>query len=106
MIVTGDCVRTRLRRDRHAALSLSLSSPVRLPAAAQHAPAVSGTSGPTIEGPPELQDIMGGTDERPLPAHLPHPAQQELSIAAALPAGRQACLLWPNTGSTIALRRA
>lgn len=84
MILTGDSVRTRLRRDRHAALSLSLSSPVHLPAAAQRAPAVSGTSEPMIEGPPELQHIVGGTDQRPFPAHLLHPAQQELPEAAAL----------------------
>jgi hypothetical protein len=50
--------------------------------------------------------MMGGTDQRPFPAHLLQPTQQELPEAAALPAGRQACLIWPNTGSTIALRRA
>lgn len=36
------------------------------------------------QGGPELQDIVRGTDERPFSAHLPHPAQQELSMAAAL----------------------
>lgn len=36
------------------------------------------------QGGPEFQDIVGRTDERPFAAHLLHPAQQELSIAAAL----------------------
>ena len=33
---------------------------------------------------PEFQDIVCGTEEHPFAAHLPHPAQQELSIAEAL----------------------
>jgi len=35
-------------------------------------------------GGPELEHIVGGTDECPFSAHLLHSAQQELSIAAAL----------------------
>jgi hypothetical protein len=36
------------------------------------------------QGGPEFEHMVCGTDERPFAAHLPHPAQQELSIAAAL----------------------
>ncbi len=36
------------------------------------------------EDSPELEDIMGGIDERPFSAYLPHPPQQELPRATAL----------------------
>ncbi len=36
------------------------------------------------QGSPELAHIVRGTDERPFAAHLPHSAQQGLSIAATL----------------------
>ena len=36
------------------------------------------------EGRPELEHIVRGTDQCPFAAHLPHSAQQELSIATAL----------------------
>jgi hypothetical protein len=63
---------------------LSPSIPCRLPLPAQRPYPLGRTSVALAEGGPEFQDIVCGTDERPLAVHLPHSAQQELSIAAAL----------------------
>ena len=63
---------------------LSPSIPCRLPLPSQRPYPLGKTLVALAEGGPEFQDIVCGTDERPLAVHLPHSAQQELSIAAAL----------------------
>lgn len=63
---------------------LPLGVPLCPLASAQCPQALAGTSADPAQGRPEFQDIVRGTDERPFPAHLPHPAQQELPIATTL----------------------
>lgn len=74
-------------------LPLPLGFPLRLPATARHPQPLSGTpvcvprtgrSATMARGGPELEHIVGGTDQRPLPPDLPHPPQQELAKAASL----------------------
>ncbi|MDH4371685.1 MAG: hypothetical protein OEV99_17875, partial [Nitrospira sp.] len=56
-----------IRAPRARPLPLSRSSPGRPPAAAPRTQAVAWASGPTIDGPPEFEHIVRGTDERPFP---------------------------------------
>jgi hypothetical protein len=63
---------------------LSASIPCHLPPPAQCPHPLSRTSASPAQGAPEFQDIVCGTDERPFPSDLLHPAQQELPIAAPL----------------------
>lgn len=52
--------------------SLSPAIPRPLLDPAQRPEPVTGTA--VAQGGPEFQDIVGRTDERPFPTHLPHPA--------------------------------
>src|SRR3990172_12720255 len=61
---------------------LLFGSPLRLAAASQPAPPMPWAAAP--QGPPELQHIVGCTDERPFPPDLAHPAQQKLAEASPL----------------------
>ena len=58
--------------------------PLRLPASAQGPQPLAGTLASSTQAGPALEPIVGRTAERPFSARLPHPAQQELPIAAAL----------------------
>ena len=58
--------------------------PLRLPASAQGPQPLAGTLASPTQAGPALEPIVGRTAERPFSARLPHPAQQELPIAAAL----------------------
>src|SRR5574339_181450 len=84
MFLTVESVPVRLGIDRPRALWLSLPAPLRLATAAQCAQPLAGTPASAPPSGPEFQNIVGGTDQRPFPAHLPHPSQQELAEAAAL----------------------
>ena len=57
---------------------------------------LAGHPGPEAE---QLQQVVAGADEQPFPVHLRQTPQQELPEAPA-------CLIWPNTGSTVSIRRA
>ena len=84
MFLLTESVRVLLRLDRHGPRPLSLPFACRLPTAAQPPQSLARASAAMSQGGPELEHIVGGTDQRPFPAHRPHPPQQELSIAAAL----------------------
>ena len=84
MILKADSSFAPLLSKGRGALPLPLGSPLRLPAAIQRTQAVSWASRPRTARPPELQDVVGGTDQRPFPADLPQAAQQELPEPTAL----------------------
>ena len=81
---TAESGRVRLRIKGHGAFLLSLSSLVPHPATFQCPQRFAGASAPMPQGSPELQDIVGGTDQRPFPPHVPQAAQQKLPEAAAV----------------------
>src|ERR1700675_1173488 len=82
MILTAESHFDVLRAGMNWGDRLLLGSPLRLAAASQPAQPMPLASAP--QGPPELQHIVGRTDERPFPPDLAHPAQQKLAEASPL----------------------
>ena len=92
MFLLTESVLLRWRIARPGAPWLSLDSPLRLPAAAQRPQSLAEAS-PSQDG-PELEQIVGGTDQCPFPADIPQAAQQELPE----PAGRARPCRWRSGG--------
>jgi hypothetical protein len=84
MILAVERVFGEVRAGESCRSPLSLGSPRRLLAAPQRPQPLPRTSSSMPEGGPELEDIVRGTDERPFPPDLAHPAQQKLAEASPL----------------------
>jgi hypothetical protein len=84
MILAVDRVCGEVRAGESCRNPLSLGSPRRLLAAPHRPQPLPRTSSSMPEGGPELEDIVRGTDERPFPPDLAHPAQQNLAEASPL----------------------
>ena len=56
-------------------------------------------SGDPAAEPEQLEQVVAGADEQPFPVDLRQAPQQELPET-------RTCLIWPNTGSTVSIRRA